>query len=156
MLFGLTRAFQNGMTLPGSTKDHRTAPPQTKGLGDGQVLPGGDWNGVLPTQKILDTNLATPESFTLIGPPIQKLVHIIQSTKTPNHKHTTPFIWQSVAQIKNKSTQGRVCFIQNCKILKKLPPSIPPFNTLNSASGPQIKNPLVAFGLPHQILSKMV
>ena len=88
MLFGLTRAFQNGMTLPGSTKDHRTAPPQTKGLGDGQVLPGGDWNGVLPTQKILDTNLATPESFTLIGPPIQKLVHIIQSTKTPNHKHT--------------------------------------------------------------------
>ena len=60
------------MTQPGNNKDHGEAPPQSKGLGAGQVLPGGDWAGVLPTQKLLDTNLATPESFTPIGPPIQK------------------------------------------------------------------------------------
>ena len=83
MLSGSTRAFQNGMTQPSSTKDHRAAPPQAKGLGASQVMPGKDWTEMLPTQKLLDTNLAIPESFILIGPPIQKLVHIIQSTKTP-------------------------------------------------------------------------
>ena len=87
MLFGSTRAFQNGMTQPGSTKDHRAAPPQSKGLGSGQVLPGGDWAGILSTQKLLDTNLATPESFTLIDPPVHKLVHINQNTKTLQDKH---------------------------------------------------------------------
>ena len=39
MLLGLTRAFQNGMTRPGSTKDHGAAPPPSKGLGVAQVLP---------------------------------------------------------------------------------------------------------------------
>ena len=60
------------MTWPGSTKDHRAAPPQAK-QGAGQVLPGGDWAGVLPTQKLLGTNLATPESFIPIDPTVSKL-----------------------------------------------------------------------------------
>ena len=51
----------------------------------------GDCAGMLPT---LDTNLATPESFTPFCPPVQKLVHIIQNTKKPNHKHTAPFMQQ--------------------------------------------------------------
>ena len=40
MLFGLTRAFQNGMTGLSSTYDHGAAPPQGKGLSPGQVLLG--------------------------------------------------------------------------------------------------------------------
>ena len=149
MLFGSTRAFQNGMTWPISTKDHGAAPPQAKGLCTGQVLPGGDWTVVLPTQKLLDTNLATPESFTPIGLPIQNLVYIIQSTKTPNHKHTAPLYGNWWLKSKNKnahisknSISGGVCFIQNCKFLpKKLPPP-----TL----------PLSRPAAPHLGLSKMV
>ena len=87
MLFGSIRAFQNRLTWPGSTKDHRAAPPQAKGLGASQVLPGGDWARVLPTQKLLDTNLATPESLTPIGPPVQKLLHIILSKNTWSQTH---------------------------------------------------------------------
>ena len=102
MLFGSTRAFQNGMTWSGSTKNHWAAPPQAKGLGASQVLPDGDWAGEQPTQKLLNANLATPESFTLIGPPIQKLVHIMWNTKAPNDKHATSSMQQMVAQIKNR------------------------------------------------------
>ena len=102
MLFGSTRAFQNGMTWSGSTKNHGAAPPQAKGLGASQVLPDGDWAGELPTQKLLNANLATPESFTLIGPTIQKLVHIMWNTKAPNDKHATSSMQQMVAQIKNR------------------------------------------------------
>ena len=107
MLFESIRAFQNGMTWPGSTKDHGAAPPQAKGLGAGQVLSGGDWARVLPTQKLLDTNLATPASFTPIGPPVQKLVHIIRNTKnlmtnttTPLYSNHDPLMQQPVTQIK--------------------------------------------------------
>ena len=60
-LFGLSTAFQNGITRPGSTKNHGPARLQQKGQGAGQGLPGGDWTGVLPTQKLLQTNLASPE-----------------------------------------------------------------------------------------------
>ena len=90
------------MTQPSSTKDHRAAPPQAKGLGAGQVVSGKDWTEMLPTQKLLDTNLAIPESFILIGPPIQKLVHIMWNTKAPNDKHATSSMQQMVAQIKNR------------------------------------------------------
>ena len=40
-LFGLTTAFPNGMTQPGSTNDHLPAPLQGKGQGAGQGLLGG-------------------------------------------------------------------------------------------------------------------
>ena len=125
----------------GSTKDHRAAPHQAKGLGASQVLPGGNSAVVIPTQKLLDTNLATPESFTPIGRPIQKLVNIIQSTKTSNHKHTAPFIQTPVAQI-NK--QKCICLLkfhfrwglfytklQNSAKKIPPPPPGPPFNSRN-------------------------
>ena len=52
-LFGSTKAFQNSLTRAGSTNDHRTAPLHGKGLGVDHGLPGGgDWAGVLPTQKL--------------------------------------------------------------------------------------------------------
>ena len=130
-----------GMKWYGSTKDHRAAPHQAKGLGASQVLPGGNSAVVIPTQKLLDTNLATPESFTPIGRPIQKLVNIIQSTKTSNHKHTAPFIQTPVAQI-NK--QKCICLLkfhfrwglfytklQNSAKKIPPPPPGPPFNSRN-------------------------
>ena len=46
---------------------------QAKGLDAGQGLPRKDWAGVLPTQKLLGTNLATPESFIPIDPTVEKL-----------------------------------------------------------------------------------
>ena len=52
MLFGLSRAFQKGMTQPGNIEDHRAAPPQGKGPGASQVLPGGDWAGGTTHPKV--------------------------------------------------------------------------------------------------------
>ena len=52
MLFGLSRAFQKGMTQPGNIEDHRAAPPQGKGPGSSQVLPGGDWAGGTTHPKV--------------------------------------------------------------------------------------------------------
>ena len=115
MLFGLTNAFQNGMTQPSSTNDHRTTSLQGKGLGAGQSLPGGVWAGVLPTQTLLETNFATPESFNQIGSPIQMLIHILISTAKPNDKHNDLMtILQCGTQIKNLKFNFRwVLFIQN-------------------------------------------
>ena len=87
------------MTRPGSTNYHRAAPLQGKGLGAGKGLPGGDLAGVLPTQTIFETNLATPESFNAIGLSIQKLNYILVSTEIPNDKQTTHSIWQPITQI---------------------------------------------------------
>ena len=76
LLFALSNPFQNGMTRPGSFKNHKVITFQAKGLGAGQGLPNRDWAGVLPTQKLLGTNLATLESFIPIDLTIQKLTNI--------------------------------------------------------------------------------
>ena len=34
------------------------------------AYPGGDWEGLLLTQKLLQINLASPENFTQISSPI--------------------------------------------------------------------------------------
>ena len=47
-----------------------------KGLGAGQGLPCWDWAGVQPTQKLLGTNVVTPESFIPIIKTLQKLTNI--------------------------------------------------------------------------------
>ena len=59
ILFVSSNPIQNGMTRHGSI-------PVAKGLGAGQGLPHRDWAGVLPTQKLPATNLATPKSFIAI------------------------------------------------------------------------------------------
>ena len=71
--------------LPPLTPTH-TLPPnrkvitfQAKGLGAGQDLPCRDWAGVLPTQTLLGTNLATPESLILIDLTIQESTNIFQN-----------------------------------------------------------------------------
>ena len=147
MLFESIRAFQNGMTWPGSTKDHGAAPPQAKGLGAGQVLSGGDWARVLPTQKLLDTNLATPASFTPIGPPVQKLVHIIRNTKnlmtnttTPLYSNHDPRLQQPVTQIKNLRLLKfniRSGLPLN-KVLQKIPPPFKHYTTLHLSPNSKI------------------
>ena len=58
-MFVSSNPIQNGMTRHGSI-------PVAKGLGAGQGLPHRDWAGVLPTQKLPATNLATPKSFIAI------------------------------------------------------------------------------------------
>ena len=35
-----------------------------------RAYPGGDWVGVLPTQNLLQNNIASPENFLQIGSPI--------------------------------------------------------------------------------------
>ena len=82
ILFASSNPFQNGMTQYNSIKNHGAARFQAKGLGAGQSLPRRDWAGVLPTQKLLDTNLATPESFIPIDPTVQKLIDIFQNTES--------------------------------------------------------------------------
>ena len=94
-LFGSTTAFQNAMTQPGSTNNQGPAPLQGKGQCAGQGLPGGgDWAGVLPTQKLLQTNLASPENFVQIRSPVQKLFMIFGITDTQMYGRTdtqTPY-----------------------------------------------------------------
>ena len=79
-LFGLTTAFPNGMTQPGSTNDHLPAPLQGKGQGAGQGLLGGGTGqeGVLPTQKLLQTNLAMPSKFHSNPFTCLKVIHDFQ------------------------------------------------------------------------------
>ena len=94
-LFGSTTAFQNAMTQPGSTNNQGPAPLQ----GKGQAYLGtwGNWAGVLPTQKLLQTHLASPENFVLIHSPVKKIFIIFcimdawMDTQTPykmNHPST--------------------------------------------------------------------
>ena len=77
---GLSNAFQNGMTLPKSSNDHREDRLQGKGLDPGQVLPGGNWAMVLPTHKLAETSLLCPENFSGIDTGVQKLFNIFCST----------------------------------------------------------------------------
>ena len=44
--------------------------------------PRRDWAGVLPTQKLPGTNLATPESFIPIDLTDQKLTNIFQNMES--------------------------------------------------------------------------
>ena len=69
-LFGLTTAFQNGMTLLGSTNDHLPAPLQGKGQGAGKGLPGGGLGESTTHPKVMQTNLASTENFVQICSPI--------------------------------------------------------------------------------------
>ena len=46
-----------------SAKNHGGDIFQGKGLDAGQGLPHRDWEGVLPTQAVLNSNLVTPENF---------------------------------------------------------------------------------------------
>ena len=89
-LFGLSTGFQNGMSWPGSTNDHGAAPLQGKELGAGQGLPGEDWAGTLPTQKLFEANLASPEFFS--NPSIcSKVIHDFlfhRHTDAQIHRHT--------------------------------------------------------------------
>ena len=75
ILFASSNPFQNGMTRPSSIKNHGGDRFLAKGLGAGQGLPRRDWAGVLPTQKLPGTNLATPESFIPIDPTVEKLIN---------------------------------------------------------------------------------
>ena len=147
LLFCSTKALQNGLIWPSNTKDHGAAPPQAKELGAGQVLPGGDWTRVLPTQKLIHTNLATPESFTMLCPPVQKLVHIIRNTKTPNHEHhplytATGGSNQNIKiypSLKIRFQVGSVLY-KNANFSKKITPSNPYFSTLAAPHlGPKSK-----------------
>ena len=88
-LFGLTTAFPNGMTQPCSTNEHGSASLQGIVQGTSQGLPREDWAVVLPTQKILQTNLTSQENFIQIHSPVQKLFMISCITDWRTHKlHT--------------------------------------------------------------------
>ena len=80
--FASSNTFQNGMTLPSTIKNHGAARFQAKGLGADQGLPHRDWAGVLPTQKLPGTNLATPESFIPIDLTIKKLTNNLIITES--------------------------------------------------------------------------
>ena len=87
--FASLNAFQNGMTRPSSTHDHRGDRLQGKGLNAGPVVTGGDWALVVPTPKLAATSLLSPENFVQIGPSVQKLFMIFQNTDTQtNHPCT--------------------------------------------------------------------
>ena len=81
ILFALSNSFQNGMTQPDSIKNWKVITFQAKGLGAGQGLPHRDWAGIIPTQKLLGTNQATPESLIPIDPTIEKLTNNLISTE---------------------------------------------------------------------------
>jgi len=49
---------------------------------------GGDWAGVLPTQKLLQTNLTSQENFIQIHSPVQKLFMISRRTDGQTNRHT--------------------------------------------------------------------
>ena len=99
-LFGLSTGFQNGMTWPGSTNDHGAAPLQGKELGAGQGLPGEDWAGTLPTQKLFEANLASPEFFF-------KSLHLFKSyswfSLSQTHWRTDSQTYTHTNSMQNKS-----------------------------------------------------
>ena len=81
-LFASPNPFQNGLTRPSSIKNHKVITFQAKDLYAVQGLPHRDQAGVLPTQKLPDTNLATPESFIPIDLTVQKLTNIFQNMES--------------------------------------------------------------------------
>ena len=70
------------MTRPSGIKNHRGDIFLAKGLGAGQGLPHRDWAGVLPTQNLPGTNLATPESLIPVDLTVQKLINNLVITLT--------------------------------------------------------------------------
>ena len=70
----------------------------------------------------------------------------------PNKTHPTTFATFPLP------LSGRVCFIQNCEIIKKLPPPFqaPPLDTCKSGPRPKIKNMIKQCCFAQQELSKMV
>ena len=81
-MFALPNPFQNGMTQPGNIKNCKVITFQAKGLDAGQGLLHRYWAGVLPTQKLPGTNLATPESFIPIDLTVQKLTNTFQNKES--------------------------------------------------------------------------
>ena len=73
ILFALSNALNNDMTWCGSTKNHGGDWFQGKGLEARKGIPHMDWAGILPTQKFLESNLATRENFVQFRPSIPKL-----------------------------------------------------------------------------------
>ena len=82
ILFALSNPFLNGMTQLGSFKNRKVITFQAKNQGAGQGLPLRYWVKELLTQKLLGTNLATPESFIQINPTVKKLFNNLISTKS--------------------------------------------------------------------------
>ena len=133
MLFGLTRAFQNGMTWPNSTKDHRAAPPQAKGLGASQIL----WWGLNQGDthpKVTWHHPSHPWKFhsnwsthSKASPHYTQHKNLIANTPPPLygnrwHKSKT----KMHLSLKIQFQVGSV-FLQNCKIIQtNLPHSNPP------------------------------
>ena len=103
--------------------------PVAKGLGAGQGLPHRDWAGVLPTQKLPATNLATPKSFIAIDPTVQKLINNLnyhRITLTTRPQGTSKGASNEKTKNKHllKFNFKRGIFITNCQIIEKklLPP----------------------------------
>ena len=80
ILFASSNAFQNDMTWSDSAKNHGGERFQGKGLDAGQGLPCRDWEGVLPTQAVLNSNRVTSENFIQFCPSIQKLFMVFFNT----------------------------------------------------------------------------
>ena len=80
--FASSNPFQNVMTQPSSIKNCKVITFQAKNHGAGQGLPRRHWARVLPTQKLLGTNQANPESFIPIDPTIEKLISNLIITLT--------------------------------------------------------------------------
>ena len=86
ILFASSNAFQNDMTWSGNAKNHGGDRFQGKGLDAGQGLPCSDWEGVLPTQVVLNSNLVTSENFIQFCPSIQKLFMVFFNTDGQTHR----------------------------------------------------------------------
>ena len=68
---------------------------QGKGLDAGQGLPHRDWEGVLPTQAVLNSNLVTPENFIQFCPSIQKLYMVFFNTDGQTDGRTNSILNES-------------------------------------------------------------
>ena len=88
ILFALSNAFQNDMTWSGNAKNNGGDRFQGKGLDAGQGLPGRDWEGVLPTQVVLISNLVTSENFIQFCPLIKKLFMVFFNTDGQTNRQT--------------------------------------------------------------------
>ena len=78
----------------GSTKNHGGDRFQGKSLDAVKGLCHRDWAGVLPSQKLLNSNLVTPENFVQFHPSVQKLFMIFFNTDRQTDRWTdtqTPY-----------------------------------------------------------------
>ena len=85
-MFASSNAFQNDMTWSGSAKNHGVDRFHGKGLNAGQGLPCRDWEGVLPIQAVLNSNLVTSENFIQFCLSIQKLFMVFFNTDGQTHR----------------------------------------------------------------------